>query len=553
MTDCTEHQMADSLVCPITKELFSVPVLADDGYTYEESAIIAWIQENHTSPMTRQNLSVDSLRPNRIIKSLIEEFENSLRSADYRFKLDVDVRKEGRAIFQVNTKSIFRAHWITRRNAPPTILLKMNGVRAKREASFCVQLSRHPHIIRTYGMIEPTPQDSVMLLQEYAPEGSLHDLLDDQPRVPDEMILIEMFSQITDAMAYLAYNRVTHGDLACRNILVFRFNKYKPEDNLVKLTDFGLTRHSSIYLSVNNQSMVNDCIPIRYASPELIQHQECSEKSDIYSMGVTMWEAFSKANIPWSHIQMDQEICQRVITGEKLSKPIMCSDETWSVILTTMTFNAHERPTFPQLRRSLTRLQYQVENITRSHNELMDKFQRVLQVDMNEVVIGIAVEQTLINLSGLNIDQTGATFRRKLDTNVTVFRLKMPSDNDLNSFIRYYGEHFKSLIIQHEREPTTEWVTIQMSTNILYNHMVSIICNSYFKQLYLSTINEYQLTDDILNVLKSYTDSQSNECYMKTNFNLLSTNLEHIDWICVNKLRSLIRGLAQSNIKHINA
>jgi serine/threonine protein kinase len=51
--------------------------------------------------------------------------------------------------------------------------------------------------------------------------------------------------------------------------------------------------------------MVNDCIPIRYASPELIQRQESSEKSDIYSMGVTMLEAFSKANIPGSHIETD--------------------------------------------------------------------------------------------------------------------------------------------------------------------------------------------------------------------------------------------------------
>jgi hypothetical protein len=38
---------------------------------------------------------------------------------------------------------------------------------------------------------------------------------------------------------------------------------------------------------------------------------------------------------------------------------------------------------------------------------------------------------------------------------------------------------------------------------------------------------------------------------MKTNLNLLSSNLDDIDWIYVNKLRSLIRGLAQSNLKYI--
>jgi hypothetical protein len=55
----------------------------------------------------------------------------------------------------------------------------------------------------------------------------------------------------------------------------------------------------------------------------------------------------------------------------------------------------------------------------------------------------------------------------------------------------------------------------------------------------------------MLNVLKSYTDSQTNECYMKTNLNLLSSNFDEIDWIYVNKLRSLIRGLVQSNLKPI--
>ncbi|CAM4794813.1 unnamed protein product [Rotaria magnacalcarata] len=64
---------------------------------------------------------------------------------------------------------------------------------------------------------------------------------------------------------------------------------------------------------------------------------------------------------------------------------------------------------------------------------------------------------------------------------------------------------------------------------------------SYFKQVYPTEINEYELTDDMLDVLKSYTNSLSNKCYIKTNLNLLSENLDEIDWMYVNKLRSLIR------------
>ncbi|CAF4845776.1 unnamed protein product, partial [Rotaria sp. Silwood1] len=73
----------------------------------------------------------------------------------------------------------------------------------------------------------------------------------------------------------------------------------------------------------------------------------------------------------------------------------------------------------------------------------------------------------------------------------------------------------------------------------------------FFQEVYPNNISEHELTDDMFNVLKSYTNSQTNECYMKTNLNLLSANFDDIDWIYVNKLRSLIRSLIKTNIKPI--
>ena len=74
---------------------------------------------------------------------------------------------------------------------------------------------------------------------------------------------------------------------------------------------------------------------------------------------------------------------------------------------------------------------------------------------------------------------------------------------------------------------------------------------SYFHQVYPSIINEDKLDNDMLEVLQSYTNSRSSECYMKTNLNLLSANFDDIDWSYVNKLRSLIRGLNQAYIRHV--
>lgn len=68
----------NTLTCPITLELFVDPVLADDGYTYERSAIVEWIQGNNgTSPITRQPIKLNQLKPNRIVKQLADQYRSS--------------------------------------------------------------------------------------------------------------------------------------------------------------------------------------------------------------------------------------------------------------------------------------------------------------------------------------------------------------------------------------------------------------------------------------------------------------------------------------------
>ena len=113
---------------------------------------------------------------------------------------------------------------------------------------------------------------------------------------------------------------------------------------------------------------------------------------------------------------------------------------------------------------------------------------------------------------------------------------------------RYLPTEIASLTNDFE----TDYFYFNYATNTLNFKLINKnLYFSYFKQVYPTIINEHELTDDMLNVLKTYTDSKNNECFMKTNLTLLSANLNDIDWIYVNKLRSLIRGLVQSNIKHI--
>ncbi|CAF3969897.1 unnamed protein product [Rotaria sp. Silwood2] len=354
-----------SLQCPLTGQMFCDPVIAEDGHTYEREAIINWLQKhNGTSPITQQLLNINKLQSNLTIKQLIEQFEAILRNKKYQFTLDVDVKKSQR-LFQAFGKTVHMAEWIkhNKNNLPKVIVMTITGVRAEKEASFYVELSKHPHIVRTYGLVDnPENKTSVMLLQEYAAKGDLLEFLDNFRRVPDESVLIEIFIQISDAMNFLAYNRIVHGDLACRNILVFRFDEREPENTLVKVTDFGLSRGSSIYITKSSATTtILNIIPYRYAAPEILQNltsnEYYSEKSDMYSMGVLMWEAYSKGIMPWSEIDNDDDVLKKVIGGERLQMPLACSEQIWNIIQATMAQEPNRRPTFKKLNRMLSECQ----------------------------------------------------------------------------------------------------------------------------------------------------------------------------------------------------
>jgi serine/threonine protein kinase len=198
-----------------------------------------------------------------------------------------------------------------------------------------------------------------MLVQEYATEGSLHELLQERSTTLDEKILIEMFLQIIDAMVFLAYNHVVHGDLACRNVLVFRFDETNPKNNIVKVTDFGLSRQSKLYSKTAGSSQTTlDIVPIRYAAPEILSEgfklDNYTELSDVYSMGVLMWEAYSRGTLPWSKVEKDAQVIQNVVNSVFLPQPSKCSSKYWNIITKTWSKSPHDRPTFEQLKHLLT-------------------------------------------------------------------------------------------------------------------------------------------------------------------------------------------------------
>jgi hypothetical protein len=61
-------------LCPITQEVMRDPVVASDGFSYERTSILWWINTYHTSPMTRGELS-SAVYPNQVLRTMISEWK----------------------------------------------------------------------------------------------------------------------------------------------------------------------------------------------------------------------------------------------------------------------------------------------------------------------------------------------------------------------------------------------------------------------------------------------------------------------------------------------
>lgn len=360
------------LQCPITMDIFRDPVITPDGHTYERQAIEQWVREHGTSPMTREPLTERQIYQNRKVKECVEIFQRMLQEKKYQFVLDIDViKKKRRPLFQTQGKTIFEAEWVVDdQKRPDIVILKIDGARARKEGSFYVDLTRHPHIVKTFGFVDDRNHpnsNSVLLLQEYAPQGSLYELLQERRTAPDEKVLVRIFLQIIEAMIYLTSNHVVHGDLACRNVLVFRFDEIQPEKTVVKITDFGLSRHSQLYSKMSNAAeTILNIVPIRYAAPEIlaanVTPDSYTEKSDVYSMGVLMWEAYSQGALPWGNIEDDNEVVRRVRKNDLLPQPSNCSQPFWSSIKRTWLQSPGDRPKFEELKHMLSEQYYRSGN-----------------------------------------------------------------------------------------------------------------------------------------------------------------------------------------------
>jgi len=155
----------------------------------------------------------------------------------------------------------------------------------EKESQAAASLS-HPNIVNIYDV--GTDNEVHYIVMEYVDGKTLKKYIKEKGFLQNDEV-IKISKQIALALQHAHNNHIVHRDIKPHNILI-------TEDGRVKVTDFGIARAITSSTITNTGNVIGS---VHYFSPEQARGGFVDEKSDIYSLGVTMFE-MTTGRVPFS-------------------------------------------------------------------------------------------------------------------------------------------------------------------------------------------------------------------------------------------------------------
>lgn len=191
----------------------------------------------------------------------------------------------------------------------------------------------HPNIVNIYDTgIE---DDIYYIVMEYVKGETLKDYIKRNGRLSEQETII-ISRQIAEALKHAHDNKIVHRDIKPQNILL-------TEGGTVKVADFGIARASSSSTINNTTNVIGS---VHYFSPEQARGGYVDDKSDIYSLGIVMYEMITGV-VPFdadNHISVAmKQIQEKPILPSKKESNINISPALEDIIMKCLEKNQSYR------------------------------------------------------------------------------------------------------------------------------------------------------------------------------------------------------------------
>uniref|UniRef100_U9V5S8 Protein kinase domain-containing protein n=1 Tax=Rhizophagus irregularis (strain DAOM 181602 / DAOM 197198 / MUCL 43194) TaxID=747089 RepID=U9V5S8_RHIID len=171
---------------------------------------------------------------------------------------------------------------------------------------YCYKMDHH--IIKTYGFTRDPKFDDYILVMQFASGGDLHNWIQQNfSKITWNKEKLAILWQISEGLETIHKANYIHRDFHSGNIL-FDLSNYKRHQ--WQIGDLGLTQPANG--TSNNE--IYGVIP--YIAPEIFKKSSFSKKSDVYCMGMIMWELTTGCK-PFSNVEHDINLVYRILDGER--------------------------------------------------------------------------------------------------------------------------------------------------------------------------------------------------------------------------------------------
>ena len=374
----------------------------------------------------------------------------------------------------------------------------------------------HQNIIKLFEVFDSKkPKHTLNIVTEYADGGDLSEKIKSQNNKPfTESEILDYFTQICLALKHIHEKKIIHRDLKSGNVFLMK-------NGLVKLGDFGIAKG---FQNTMDKAKTMVGTPY-YLSPEILENKPYDSKSDIWSLGVLLYEMMT-FKMPFNANSLPM-LSVKILRGNYTPPPAVYTKDLREIVTKCLLVDPKKRPTIQEILRMpiiqnriknfLDEIQYNKEFSRTIAKKYKENKQKQTIKSKENAINGISEETAPNTISGNSIKIQNSNKNSNNNKKILdYFKQKNSKKETKNKEREKNHQELKDFI--GEAKKTKKWGGIDQNkfneSGVMWGknqkNQKPLVSNMY-KEDENNKTNELEKSNDLNDLIESYDINKINE------------------------------------------